>query len=353
VALASVMIACILFAQPFLLAQLPQAAESTRSRSIVRAAEFGSHQEVLTLLRAGANPNQRGFRGTTALMMAAKRGLSETVQTLLAAGAKVNVRDELGRTPLMFAASSGDLATLTLFLRARAAVNETDRNRDTGLMAAASAGNPELVRELLRAGAKVDARDQLGRTALLTGARGEDGIKESEFGRPWAETPDQLIHRNIVVRLLLDAGADIHVHDVNGETALFTLDEDAVRELILHRADVNARNNDGVSPLIKTTSDVIAQMLLDARADKNATDSRGRTPLMHAAADGDLAKVRVLLRASADVKMKDATGATALSAAESGLSQAKQGLKVEAYRQIIELLQNALLRAAGNTGSVP
>ncbi len=333
----------LVFAHPILSAQVPEqskhTSESSQHHSIVQAAEYGTHKEVLSFLRTGANPDQRGFRGTTALMMAAKRGLFETVQILLRAGARVNARDDLGRTPLMFAASSGNLETLKAILAKHPAVNETDKNGDTALMAAAAAGVPELVQELLKLGARVNPADHSGRTALITGARGEDGMKETEFGRPWGEFSDTLIHRDIVIRLLLDAGANIGARDVDGETALFTLEEDAVHELISHKADVNARNNQRVTPLIKITSDAIAKMLIDAGADKNAADGQGRTALIQAAGDGDLAKVRVLLRAGANRHIKDSSGSTALDTAQTGLKQAKQGLKAEAYRQIIDLLQ--------------
>jgi len=148
-----------------------------------------------------------------------------------------------------------------------------------------------------------------------------------------------------VVRLLLDAGADISARDADGETALFTLDEDAVRELLARKIDIHIRNAAGATALMAATSDSITRMLVGAGAQVDATNAQGRTALMLAAADGDLAKVQVLLKARADSARKDRAGRTALELAGEGLAHALQGLKQEAYRKIAALLQAAENRA--------
>ena len=84
--------------------------------------------------------------------------------------------------------------------------------------------------------------------------------------------------------------------------------------LIYAGADVNARDADGVTPLMwagfqNETPDIF-RLLLDAGADVRARDSRGRTPLMWAAwgKKGTTEILGLLLDAGADVHALDQQG---------------------------------------------
>ncbi len=63
----------------------------------------GDASQMEMLLVKGADANQRGFRGATALMVAAERGESEIIKALLAAGANVNAQMDDGATALSIA----------------------------------------------------------------------------------------------------------------------------------------------------------------------------------------------------------------------------------------------------------
>src|SRR2546423_8766741 len=81
-------------------------------------------------------------------------------------------------------------------------------------------------------------------------------------------------------------------------TATYQDDFDAVVKLIRTGADVNARNDYGVTPLSLACSNGNAQIieaLLKAGADPNATVRSGETPLMLAARTGNVEAVRLLL----------------------------------------------------------
>ena len=63
---------------------------------------YGSSEVVLALLDAGANVNQIGWRGRTALIKAARRDVDQTViLILLNRWADVEIKDEYGMTALI------------------------------------------------------------------------------------------------------------------------------------------------------------------------------------------------------------------------------------------------------------
>ena len=79
---------------------------------------------------------------------------------------------------------------------------------ESALMAASEDGNATVVKMLLEAGAEVDARSPSGRTALMAAAYAAGHLRP---GRSASE----------VVRMLLEAGADVHLRmEGSGETAL-------------------------------------------------------------------------------------------------------------------------------------
>jgi ankyrin repeat protein len=125
-----------------------------------------------------------------------------------------------------------------LLIGAGASASEKDKYGDSALMAAAAAGNPDSVRLLLDKGARVNSSNRRHQTALLSGSTGDDGFAIGEMGRRRAEIPEELVDRDTVVRILLDAGADIDARGWYGETALFSLEDDAVRELLRHHINI-------------------------------------------------------------------------------------------------------------------
>ncbi len=339
-------------------------------------AVYSATAVVDDFLRAGAEVDRTDFEGCTALMRAAERGVPDIVQLLLKAGSNPRIKDHYARTSLMFGAASGNSNVLALLLPS-GQINARSRWGTTALMAAAAAGNPDVVQKLLHAGARVNDRDAMHVTALLAGSTGDlDSIRNCELmGRPRPEVPDDVVHRDAVVRLLLRAGADPTARNRDGETALFSLEDDAVRELIAHKVNLNVRDKNGQTALIETVSEDIAKLLVAAGAEVNARDSEGRTALMEAANYNYYAKiraltsaknlqidgrdrngltalmiaasdaspecVRALLEGHADPTLTDKQGNTALQLAETGLSSATAGYKVDGYKKVIELLQHA------------
>jgi ankyrin repeat protein len=135
-----------------------------------------------------------------ALMEASYMGQLEEVRRLVLDGTSVDVIDAEKRTPLMWAGFNGHAAVAEYLLDAGAAIDAKDSSGRTALMYASSGPFSETVGLLLERGAEVNAQGTLeGFTPLMTAAA--EGLAD-------------------VVRVLLGAGADRNIKDVDGDTAL-------------------------------------------------------------------------------------------------------------------------------------
>jgi uncharacterized protein len=95
-------------------------------------------------------------------------------------------------------------------------------------------------------------------------------------------------------------------------------DVKAVRALIDQRADVNAAEPDGTTPLhhaVDRDLPDIVRMLVRAGANVKAANRYGATPLWLAALNGSAATIGILLEAGADANAANADGETALMVA--------------------------------------
>ncbi len=94
--------------------------------------------------------------------------------------------------------------------------------------------------------------------------------------------------------------------------------EDALKQHLSTGAQVDTRDDDGETPLMKAADHGVAsavEALLRAGADPNARDEDGETALMMAADEGNIVVVKLLLAAGADIHARDKDGETALSKA--------------------------------------
>jgi TonB family protein len=295
----------------------PSANRDNLSSVLPRAALYGDLSLVREILANRVDLEYHGPYHATALMLAADRGLPDMVGVLLQAGANPHAVDWDGRGALIFGAGSGNAEVLRLLLGAGLSGNAKDKCGDTALMAAAASGNPDTVQLLLRRGAKVNARNKRRQSALLSAATGDTGFCIDDYGREHAEVPKAQVHRDIVVKLLLDAGADINARGWDGETALFTLEDDAIEELIRHHINLELRNRYNETALVETVSGSVADLLIKAGADVNSRGHEGETPLIMAAANNELDKLEVLIKAKGiRLEERDDKGNTALMKAK-------------------------------------
>jgi hypothetical protein len=131
-----------------------------------------------------------------------------------------------------------------------------------------------------------------------------------------------------VVQKLIEYDADVNAKDQNGVTPFYLASEGTYpKDCSVHRlllelgADVNARAEDGSTPLYFALNYgarlEIIRLLVERGADINARAKHDSTPL-HKASSSDheaLEVVRLLLESGADVKAKDNRGRTALQIA--------------------------------------
>ena len=122
-----------------------------------------------------------------------------------------------------------------------------------------------------------------------------------------------------VARDLIEAGADVNAKDNDGFTPLSICAEkghlDVARDLIWAGADVNAKDNDGMTPLYMCALGghlEVARALIEAGADVNAKKDNGVTPLHMCAYTGHLEVSRALIEKGADVNAKEDDGVTPL-----------------------------------------
>jgi uncharacterized protein len=123
--------------------------------------------------------------------------------------------------------------------------------------------------------------------------------------------------RNDVIKLLLNRGGDINARNNDGYTPLQYADSKTTVVLLLARgADVNAAGYEyGLTPLqgaLEMGNNAVAELLISAGADLEAKYDNSRTPLVRAIGRGDYHIIKFILDHGADVNTDDGSGGTAL-----------------------------------------
>ena len=171
---------------------------------LIEAARHGDLPTVQQLLTQGANVHATDSAGETALIAAAYANHLAVAQHLIEAGADVNVQDNTRQSAYLIATAEGYVDLLRLTLQAGADVQRTDSFNCTGLIRAADRGHVEIIQTLLQTAINIDHVNRLGWTALLEAIiLGDGGARHTE-----------------VVRLLVEAGADVNLADGNGVSPL-------------------------------------------------------------------------------------------------------------------------------------
>lgn len=306
------------------------------------AAHQGNIPLLTKLLEKASEHTRCGVE--RALHEAIKKLSVPAVQTLLSFRPALNWLDENNQTALIKAAhvvNHANLEIIDLLLQKGASCAVANTNKIMPLHVVMH--NPDRIARLycieqfIKKNAPLDAKDHLENTALQTYCMKKNSTAD-------------------VVHLLLQAGASVNEKDNHGNTALMYAvaaeNEEVVRELLDNKADPNLTNNSGCGPLTKLARisnhriSGLSALLLNHGADfnkfKNAmlrqaskvgntefmntlialganlnsvSSSYGNTPLHKAAKKSQVAAVRLLLKAGADITIANREGKTALEIA--------------------------------------
>ncbi len=323
----------------------PDLINSSVPTPLFNAAQKGQLAVAQYLLTNNADPNviRPGAGAGTALQAAVEGGHKSMAELLLANGADPNLPNNTGQTALHLAAQSGFKAIAEILLAHKANPNLAAKDGRTPLHVAATFGRMAVAELLIAQGAQVDARNQSGETPLyyavadsqkamvefLANHKADVNVWGSVGGN--RETPVYLAARRGdlgTLEVLLRHHADASTR-VQGETPLHTAarseNAEACRLLLAAKADVNARNAQGSTPLIvalgsRTTGKInqavdLVELLLQNGADVNAQDDNYTTPLSLAVEAGAEDLVKLILDRKPNLEIKDKNGVTPLQRA--------------------------------------
>ena len=201
------------------------------------------------------------------------------IEYLLKRGAKINAKDQDGQTPLMTAVKTRDLSIINGLLEYQADPNLQDDDGWTAAMHGVRSNEPKIFRLLGKFKANFNKVNKDGLTALA-----------------------------------------LAVIDNKANAAVAMLDYQANPDLAMGEARYNV-----LMLAVKKGNLSLAQTLLQYKANPNAKNAGGLTPLMIAAFDNNEDMVSLLLKAGANQGVKDAEGKTALM-----LARENQAAKTEA-----------------------
>lgn len=306
------------------------------SSPIAEAVKVSHPALAAMLLDAGADPESPNLDGQTVLMLTARSGSLEIARLLVEYGADVNARESWrGQTALMWAAE-GRHAEIARYLiehgadvSARALANDWGAQitsepraqyRPTGgltpLLYAARSGCVDCTAAILAAGEPVDRPTPDGVTPLMI------AIDNLEFD---------------TAALLLDSGADPHLSDWWGRTALYVavdMNTYVSREVLGGLRGSGTDTIPGATASATTTAMDVIRRLLAAGVDVNTQLNMhrvgrggnsqrfnddllttGATPLLRAAITHDHEAMRLLLEHGAQADLPNVMGVTPFMAA--------------------------------------
>ncbi len=332
----------------------------------------GDLAEARRLLRAGADASLANNYGATPMSLAAEVGNTDMLKLLVEVGANADSPNPDGQTALMAVARTGNITAAQLLLDHHATVDAREKwGGQTALMWASARRHPEMMQLLIARGADVNARsidrdyqrhvtaegrpkslDSGGLTPLLYAARENctacvdvllKNKADIDLPDPDGVSPLLVAIMNgnwDLAQQLIVAGADVNQWDIYGEAPLFTA------------VDLRNRIDGGrasIDPMNATKGLAIVNLLIEHGADPNmqllfkpanvrgagATYTRGTTPLIRAANNGDLEAVKVLLAHGADATIYMADRQTPIHAAITGRASEPQAV------ELIRVLQTA------------
>jgi AAA+ superfamily predicted ATPase len=203
----------------------PKGRRGSIHKALVEAVKSADLEEVLELLKAGANPNMR-YIGEPLLCIAVSNDSREIATALIKNGALTITKTRRGEGILQAAIGTGDMEMVRLLLDAGASMSDYNRYERAPLTEAYESGLTDIFNLLLERGAKAT-------TGLLFAAISRDdektvdlaltrGVNVNSRTHMKEATPLHLavrIGNPKIVKRILEAKPDLDAEDWNEETA--------------------------------------------------------------------------------------------------------------------------------------
>lgn len=281
----------------------------------IEMATMGNVDEVNRAIEIGIEVDEIGARGHTALMAAAYHGHRSIVNILLAAGADPHLLSDddglgvAGMTALMLAAgsffASNRQHVVQLLIAGGADVNQRGVGGKTAIFYAALAGSgyTECVETAIKAGADLDLQDDCGHTILTAVAAAENYP---------------------LFNLLMQAGASTAgLESIQLIQAAGAGNVDRVRSLLATKVNLDLDRGAAIGSAAAAGHTQIVELLIRAGANVNLRDKLGFTPIASAAYAGYGEIVQLLIDAGADIQAPagESQSYSALEYAQMGLYQ--------------------------------
>ncbi len=312
---------------------------------------------VEAVIKSGNNIDFKGRNGSTALHNAAVFNVNpEVINILISAGADIESKDSFGFTPLMTSLDNPNLEVMKTLVKAGANMSVYDAS-GVPLVTLCILAITEYVqmhsttahlKALIEAGADVDARakDDKGQTALmaavtftlqpevieiLAGSTKDINMKSFDGLSAYSlalgiDNPASAALTNKNVRLNLENNkAALSILEAHGAKISFPelcscASAERVKKAIDSGADINAKNSEGITPLIASIKDNpdkgVASALLKVGVNVNVADNENVTALMAAiACNLDTSLIIEILAAVDNLNAQDIRGYTAFDVA--------------------------------------
>jgi ankyrin repeat protein len=278
----------------------------------IEMATIGNTEEVKRAIEVGIEIDELGAKGHTALMAAAYYGHRSIVKLLLAAGADPNLLSDddglgMGMTTLMLAAGSFFASNrqyiVKMLITGGADPNQRGVGGKTAIFYSALAGSgyKDCVETLIAAGADLNLRDDRGYTVLTAVAAAENYA---------------------MMNILMQAGASTAgLESIQLIQAAGAGNLDRVQSLLTTKANLNFDRGAAIGNAAAAGHTQIVELLIRAGANVNLRDKLGFTPISSAAYLGYGEIVNLLIAAGADIQAPagESQSYSALEYAQMGL----------------------------------
>lgn len=265
------------------------------------ATEQGFSTIVYILIKHGADIEAKTSHGMTALHAAALKGQSDAMQVLLENNANIEAIDKDGLTPLQIGAREGHYNCVFLLLKFKAQINVQSSQGTSPLHLAVRYEHKHIVTLLLENHANINITSNEEELNPLTMPSGKYDVKE--------------------MLKLMFFNASAADDDNKNQTPLHWAAKYGLTEmialLILHGADLKARDKSGAIPLhlaIKRNKLDAAIFLADKMDDVDILYD-GKTALYIAAEEGHELLVKKLIKKGANKEFKGKANSTPLHCA--------------------------------------